>query len=384
MIETDIAIVGGGIAGLWLQTVISDAGYSSIVIEKDGLGAGQTLASQGMIHGGLKYSLQGTRSGASEAIADMPGVWRECLAGAKRPDLHQVKLLADRYFLFSDSALSGRLTAYLGAHAIMGGTRRLSPPDFPPPFDNNVFRGMLYELPDAVLDTVSLVTSLAEAQQGRLICGTPTIIRSARGIRELELDTTSVRAQCYILAAGQGNEALIREGQFEVAMQTRPLHQVMVKGRLPRLYAHGVSLKSLDKPRLTITSHPCDDGDIVWYLGGALAESGVHLSEPEQIVHAQSELDTMLPFIDLSGCQWATLRVDRAEHYQPHGRRPDEPYCERQDNVVFCWPTKLTLVPMLANRVLALIREQPEFDQPATDGLEPPRLARPPWSVAFK
>ncbi len=385
MIQSDIAIVGGGIAGLWLQTVFSEAGFSSILIEKDGLGGGQTLASQGMIHGGLKYDLQGTPSDASQVISDMPDVWRRCLAGQQYPDLREVKLLAERYFLFSDNALSGRLTAYLGAHAIAGDTRRLSRPEYPRPFDNSAFRGVLYELPDAVLDTVSLMSTLASGQVGRLIRGTPTVIRSAHGIDEIRLDgAISVRARCYILAAGQGNGQLITDGGFNVPMQTRALHQVMIKGKLPPLYAHAVSLKSRDKPRLTITSHPCDDGDIVWYLGGALAESGVRRSENEQIAYCQSELKALLPFVDLSDCRWATLRVDRAEFLQPDGSRPDAPYCTRSGNVIFCWPTKLTLVPMLADQVRKLIGEQPGLAQPLTDDINQARLAETPWAAAFR
>lgn len=384
MIQSDIAIVGGGIAGLWLQAVFSEAGFSSILIEKDGLGGGQTLASQGMIHGGLKYDLQGTPSGASQVISDMPDVWRRCLAGQQYPDLREVKLLADRYYLFSDNALSGRLTAHLGAHAIAGDTRRLSRPEYPRPFDNRDFRGVLYELPDAVLDTVSLVSTLASSQASRLIHGTPTVIRSDLGIDEIRLDDgTPIRAQCYILAAGQGNAQLITDGGFHVPMQTRALHQVMVKGELPPLYAHAVSLKSRDKPRLTITSHSCSDGEIVWYIGGALAESGVRRGEHEQIAYCQSELNALLPFVDLSYCRWATLRVDRAEFLQPDGSRPDAPYCTRSGNVIFCWPTKLTLVPMLANQVQELIDEQPGFPQPLTDGVEQAGLSKTPWAVAF-
>ncbi len=38
------------------------------------LGGGQSVESQGIIHGGAKYALHGALTGASEAIADMPRV----------------------------------------------------------------------------------------------------------------------------------------------------------------------------------------------------------------------------------------------------------------------------------------------------------------------
>ncbi len=50
----DIIVFGGGIAGLWLSNVLVREGYDVILIESDRLGCGQTLASQGMIHGGQK------------------------------------------------------------------------------------------------------------------------------------------------------------------------------------------------------------------------------------------------------------------------------------------------------------------------------------------
>ena len=50
--STDIVVFGGGIAGLWLLNRLRDEGYDAILLEADGLGAAQTLASQGIIHGG--------------------------------------------------------------------------------------------------------------------------------------------------------------------------------------------------------------------------------------------------------------------------------------------------------------------------------------------
>ena len=58
--STDIVVFGGGIAGLWLLNRLRDEGNDAILLEADGLGAAQTLASQGIIHGGLKYALGGS------------------------------------------------------------------------------------------------------------------------------------------------------------------------------------------------------------------------------------------------------------------------------------------------------------------------------------
>ena len=78
----DAAIIGGGIAGTWALNLLRKQGYNVILLEAEALGCGQTLASQGMVHGGLKYALSGVLTGASEAIADMPERWRACLGSA--------------------------------------------------------------------------------------------------------------------------------------------------------------------------------------------------------------------------------------------------------------------------------------------------------------
>ena len=65
--QFDAIILGGGIAGLWLLSLLRNQGYEAILLEKEGLGSGQTFASQGMIHGGIKYSLAGAMTGASES-----------------------------------------------------------------------------------------------------------------------------------------------------------------------------------------------------------------------------------------------------------------------------------------------------------------------------
>ena len=68
-LSTDVLIVGGGIAGLWLNARLRRAGYATLLVEADRLGGGQSVKSQGIIHGGTKYALHGALTGSSEAIA---------------------------------------------------------------------------------------------------------------------------------------------------------------------------------------------------------------------------------------------------------------------------------------------------------------------------
>ena len=68
----DVAIVGGGIAGLWTAWQLEQHGYTVALFEAQALGSGQTLAAQGIIHGGVKYSLAGQLSESTTELADMP------------------------------------------------------------------------------------------------------------------------------------------------------------------------------------------------------------------------------------------------------------------------------------------------------------------------
>lgn len=68
----DVVIIGAGVAGLWLALRLERAGRSVALLEAHAAGAGQTAASQGIIHGGTKYALTNRLTGASESIRAMP------------------------------------------------------------------------------------------------------------------------------------------------------------------------------------------------------------------------------------------------------------------------------------------------------------------------
>ena len=139
-LQVDIAILGGGIAGLWLLNRVRAAGYHAVLFEAEALGSGQSVASQGMIHGGVKYTLGGALSGASEAIADMPAHWRRCLAGDGDVDLRGTRILSDHFYMWSsDNALS-RVTTFLASKALRGRVDALKPRDYPALFQHPAFR----------------------------------------------------------------------------------------------------------------------------------------------------------------------------------------------------------------------------------------------------
>ena len=83
--QRDVIVFGGGVAGLWILNALAAKGYDALLMTDRELGAGQTLAAQGVIHGGLKYALGGKLSDSSEALKAMPDRWRDCLAGRGDP-----------------------------------------------------------------------------------------------------------------------------------------------------------------------------------------------------------------------------------------------------------------------------------------------------------
>ncbi|MFP6805942.1 MAG: FAD-dependent oxidoreductase [Pseudomonadales bacterium] len=387
-IDTDIIVLGGGISGLWLLNEFRQRGYHALLLEKNALGGEQTLSSQGMIHGGIKYALGGFTTPSSERIANMPMVWRDCLAGKGALNLSQTNVLSDEYYLFSDGSLGSRITSFFGSKAIKARVSALPRDEYTAPFSNPNFKGWIYKLQDLVIDTSSLLKTLQSMADGHAFQGDPQPIgQKPQQIDYIQLDNGQrLRARIYVFAAGAGNASLLENlGVDSVKMQRRPLHQVMVCHKdLPSVYAHAVSMRAANKPRVTITTHASRDGTPVWYLGGNLAESGVNRSGPAQIQFARKELSAIFPWLPFKDARWASFRVDRAEVTQKEMLRPDQPFFKFINNIVVCWPTKLTLVPMMANSVSAAV------DLPLTNTLPGAlpdlpfaEIADAPWEIYF-
>lgn len=382
-LSTDVLIVGGGIAGLWLNARLRRTGYATLLVERASLGGGQTVKSQGIIHGGAKYALHGALSGASEAIADMPRRWRAALAGSGELDLSGVRLLSEAHYLWSPGTLAGNLAGFFASKAVRSRVDPVRGDDLPAALQHPAFKGRVYRLNELVVDVPSLIGRLAElAGDGLLAAREIVPLHEGGELVGLLVDGRAVRARRIVLCAGQGNAGLLAAlGLDRPAMQTRPLHMVMLAApTLKPLYAH--CLGGGPKPRLTVTSHPAADGQWVWYLGGELAEAeGVARDASQQIAQARRELGELLPWVDLGEARWATLRVDRAEPAQSGLTRPDNAFLAEQGRLLVGWPTKLALAPDLADRVFANLERdaiRPSGQPPLPDLPRPPQ-ALPAW-----
>jgi len=360
--NVDVVILGAGVAGLWLLARLRQLNFNAVLLEANSIGAGQSLYAQGIIHGGIKYALTGKLSDSSKAVAQMPGRWRDCLQGKGELDLSRVKILSPYQYLWSTGSLTSKMAGFFASRVMSSRTTEVFGNERPLVFQNPEFHGQVYRLQESIIDTASLLHELAEPHAAAMfkfpwndrtsfnVSDKVHVRFSNEANEEYELD-----AKVMVLAAGKGNaDVLSRLGRQRPQMQLRPLRQVIMRGNLPGLlYAHclGVSVN----PRITITSHYDAQGDIVWYLGGQLAEDGVHKSIAGLIEHAKKEMAELLPWLDLTGVQWATLDIDRAEAKQPGGKRPEGVYAEYDNQVITAWPTKMVLAPKLADDIIELL-----------------------------
>ena len=354
--QVDIAIAGGGIAGLWLYNLLHRRGYSVVLFEAKELGCDQTLASQGMIHGGLKYALSGILTGASEAIADMPSRWRTCLSNPADDDVDLTAITPQSadYYMFSSGKFG--LTSFFASKALRGRIDKVSEKERPKALHG--LSGVVYKLNDFVLDSQALLTHLAAINQQHLFnleLNTKNTKATADGY-EITLDDHIICAQRLVSCAGNGSLALLKGLEIaDFKIQQRPLKQVIVQPQHGyQLFAHCLTGVTTNEPRLTITTHN-DAQKNVWYLGGQIASSGVERSDDEQIKFAQQELEHCVGWLDWQNAQYDVLWVNRAEPAQRGGLKPDQAYAEQQGNFILTFPTKLTLAPNLGDQVLELL-----------------------------
>lgn len=399
-IALDIVIFGGGIAGLWTLNRLRQCGYQAILLETEALGSGQTIKSQGIIHGGIKYALSGFLSSSANAIARMPQRWKASLGGTGELDLRTVNILSADQLLWSTGSLGSEIASFFASKALNSRVQKLSKTEYPPLLKNPAFKGHAYRLSELVLDTPSLIQTLATPYKDYIFKINPTagyafITDPHNPLNVVSLNifsdthTLTIKAKRYVFAAGEGNETLGLQIPNAPPMQRRPLQMTLVKLPIPyAFFAHCIDNGS--NPRITITTHPCHDGSSVWYLGGQLAEDGANRTEADQIATAKKELKTLFPWLDLSQATWASFFVNRAEPKQPGVKRPDNPFLDTLGNVMVAWPTKLALAPVLSDKIISQLKHQDiQPSEPNAEilalfsNLKKPTIALPPWETYF-
>ncbi len=387
-VHVPVVIIGAGIAGLWVLNRLRQKGVQAILLERTGIGGTQTMASQGIIHGGAKYVLSGKLTQAADSVAQMTEVWAQCLQGNGEIDLRAVRALSEHHYLWSLSRLTGGIKSFISAKVLNSNTNVLKAEQYPPLLRAPGFTGSICELQETVLDVPSLVRTLAMPHLN--------YIWQADASSEYHYDTNgallsitlragdqacALTADHYVLTAGEGNESILSAtGKAVPKMQRRPLQMVWLKFPDHRadgsLFLHCITSGMV--PRLTITTHTDIAGKTVWYLGGGLAESGTQRSAQQQIQFAKQELAALLPWVNLADVEWGTLMIDRAEQ-DNGGKRPAYPGVKRLHTMLICWPTKLTLAPAMAKEVLNHLQGVSNLVQRPLPVWPTPVFAKPVW-----
>ena len=250
-----------------------------------------------------------------------------------------------------------------------------------------------------MLDVPSLLKDLSDRHHSKIFKATlnadSVSVNSDGNIQSFSVidnsgNTIEIKAKQFITTCGEGTEQLLETMHLpSVPMQRRPLHMVMLKhGYNIPIYVHCVSEQLSSTPELTLTTHHCRDGKIAWYMGGQLAEAGTNLSQEQQIDKARKLVESLFPWCDLSAVKWQSFFINRAEPKQADGSRPDTAFIKSKNNLMVCWPTKLTLAPALANEVLSKLKlsdiHPSVTNTNSTIDLSFPEIAQPPWETCFQ
>ncbi len=360
-LSSDIAIIGSGIAGLWAFKRLSQQGYNVTLFEPEGLGGTQTLASQGMIHGGQRYALTGIASQHAFDLKAMPAIWGACLQGGGLIDLSKVEVLSDSQVIWAPASFVSKVTAYVASKSMASTVKELKPKEWPQVFQDSPrnAKSTVYELGEAVVAVKSLVRELIAPFSHKVVHARFETMQvngsEVHGqFRTLDNNVVTCRAQAFLFAAGCGNEHALKQIPNEAkvfATQRRPLRQVMVKGMKYPLYGHCITADP--RPRVTITSHldPENPSTFIWYLGGIVADKGASMSEAETLALAKNELSELFPELGWQHRLWASCFVDRAEPYASEGFFKSAPELYARGRVAVAWPTKLTFAPALGHEV---------------------------------
>ena len=389
----DVVVVGGGVAGLWTLDALIQAGHNAVLIESTALGNGQTVCAQGILHGGVKYSIASVLHSGPQFVREMPARWEASLNGTQQPDLSDVSVRTQACYLWRTESLKS-IAGMVGAKvALQVRPETLAPEDRPEVLRN--CPGDVALLPEYVIETPSLLNALAAPHAGRIIQG--TILKGTVNDLDptwllVELPnkrTAMLHPKKIVIAAGSGTPQLLSMLNVQTnpktlfEMHTRPLHMAMVMGpsnHLPELNGHCVDGS---KTRVTITSSTAANGHRVWQLGGELAEQGCHES-PEQLCQsARTCLEHVLPGFDASNPElaWATYPIDRAEH-KTTSRASFDAFAAQHEDIIVTWPTKLVLAPRAAERITTLCGPGSGAGEPPFADVPLPPIAQPPWERA--
>jgi len=379
--DLDILIFGGGIAGLWLLDELRRSGHSALLLETQALGQGQTITSQGILHGGFKHAIGGRNRAYAKTLNAMPGIWRACFRDLREPRLSLVAMRGYSMYVWrtgSIGAIFGQVGARFGLHVeftkVAGGSL---------PSVLNGCPGTTYRLEEQVVDPASLISWLASRNRARIIhaadirfsVGASGRVEEVRFASADRTQSLRIRPNAVVFTAGEGNIAL-REacGLPTSGIRRIPLAILLVRGRLPIL--NGFCVDGI-KAKAIVTSQEVGHDTIVWQV----ACEGIASDNPQFEDLAWRALSESLPGFDWPRVERSAYHANRVE-YAANDTRSDGVQILEEGNAITAWPTKLVLAPRLAEEI---VRRLPPPSGADAASLVPcwsrPSIATVPWGA---
>ena len=366
--KTDALIFGGGVAGLWTLNHLSSQGYNALLVESGELGRGQTIATQGIIHGGGKYLLFESagvssfrkRWSSMKSLKEMPAVWDNHFnSGGWVPNLSDGVQSSDECYLYRSVNDEGfiRPLAFelLSRFALQTPLRRVRKIDAPTFLAESA--RSIYSIGERTVESANLLKRLTLPFADRIVYARHIEFRNgnARITDKYNEESFDIHPEVIVLAAGSGNEGLAGMLGIDAKMQRRPLRQAYIgHPELPDFWAHCIDGQ---KTSATFTTHPSRKHGKVWQVGGSVAESGVSYKTGEFESRVRGEIANVLPGFNLpKDASIGYFDVDRAEPATSEGQRPSGVGLTKQAiegglYALVVFPTKLAMAPRLAEEI---------------------------------
>lgn len=381
-IHTEVLIVGGGILGLWLLRLLHLAGIKAILIEKNALGSKQTIASQGMIHGGQRYNLLGKVSNHAKLISKMRDHWIDCLNGREKIDLTQTQVLANDQNIISKHSMFNQFSMNFAKLWMQNKMKEIDKTVLPQYLKQYDY--FFYQLAEPVVGVKSLISNLSQPLEKYIFkANIQEVVFKNNQENQQKIDSVfcdidgeklNIKANYFCFTAGEGNFELLKKMNFNPKnlMQTRALRQFIVKGVDCDLYAHLLGFDGIDaRPSLTISTHQSNDGEKCWYVGGKIATDSLHLSESEAINLLKNKLKNCFPNMNFAKTKMQCFDINRAEIKAKDFLMPDKPKIQKLFiNAGLAFPIKLTLAPLVASDFLKIVVSELNFDKNKTSNNE--------------
>lgn len=319
--QPEVLIIGGGIAGLWLLDELRRKGYDVLLVEKTALGHGQTIAAQGILHGGLKHALVGRLGGYVDALKGMPAIWRACLDGTREPNLQYVERRGDVCYCWRTDTFASTLGQLGARFGLRTGLTSVERNERPIPLVNAP--GDVFRLDEQVVNPQSLLLTLQERNLHHLMLGTWDGEHVEHAGRRVHMQPHRV-----VYTAGAGN----------TGSRFLPLPILTLRGDLPTL--NGFCIDGA-KAKVIVTTQRFSEHHAVWQVA----------SEMENDIW--QELREALPRFTWPNVESRLTIAMRAEGGD--GTRANDVTVTIQDKIITAWPTKLVLAPRLVEQVRRLL-----------------------------